>query len=357
MIRLRPAVVVTAAAVAVLCLCWLFWHSRSKPSASALSSSSAALGPVSAADAPSGDDLASTLVYAHNLLLRKGPNFRIYIRWIRGQIVRTRQQINPSFDDPESFVLQIQKGFIRANIGDISNYLNASSPPNAPLKNISIQPEGDQLKLHGTIHKIVPLPIEIVGKLSPTPDNRVQFHVTKLNVLKVPLKGLLGGFHVELSDLVHASDIPGVQIVDNDIIFDTLKLLPPPHIHGQLTDVRVSTPDIEVIYGNAGTNESSLAKWHNFLRLSGGTLDFGKLTMHHVDLTMIDASQGPWFDLDLVNYQAQLVNGYTRMTAQAGLEIFMPDLDNQAPKKASQSITLEWLKDRNRSLPLDVPVK
>jgi hypothetical protein len=297
------------------------------------------------------------LVYAHNLLLRKGPDFRIYIRWIRGQIVRTRRQINPSFDDPESFVLQIQKGFIRANIGDISNYLNASSPPNAPLKNISIQPEGDQLKLHGTIHKIVPLPIEIVGKLSPTPDNRVQFHVTKLNVLKVPLKGLLGGFHVELSDRLHANDIPGVQIVDNDIIFDTLKLLPPPHIHGQLTDVRVSIPDIEVIYGNAGTDETSLAKWHNFLRLSGGTLDFGKLTMHHVDLTMIDASQDPWFDLDLVNYQAQLVNGYTRMTAQAGLEIFMPDLDNQAPKKASQSITLEWLKDRNRSLPLDVPVK
>ncbi len=357
MTRPRPAVVATAATVAVLCLCCLFWYSRSKPSAPAPSSSVAALGPVSLADTSSADDLAPTLVYAHNLLLRKGPNFRIYIRWIRGQMVRTRRQENPSFDDPESFVLQIQKGVIHANIGDISNYLNASSPPNAPLKNISIQPEGDQLKLHGTIHKIFSLPIELVGSLTPTPDGRVQFHVTKLNVLKIPLKGLLGGFHVELSDLVHASNIPGVQIVDNDIIFDTQKLLPPPHIHGQLTSVRVSPPDIKVIYGNAGNDETRLAQWHNFLRLSGGTLDFGKLTMHHVDLTMIDASQDPWFDLDLVNYQAQLVNGYTRMTAQAGLEIFMPDLDEQTPKKASESITLEWLRDRNRSLPLDVPIK
>ena len=60
----------------------------------------------------------------------------------------------------------------------------------------------------------------------------------------------------------------------------------------------------------------------------------------------------------LVNYQVlQLVNGYTRMTAQAGLEIFMPDLDEQTPKKAGQSISLEWLKNRNRSLPPDVPVK
>jgi hypothetical protein len=45
------------------------------------------------------------------------------------------------------------------------------------------------------------------------------------------------------------------------------------------------------------------------------------------------------------------------MTAQAGLEIFMPDLDEQAPKKTSPSITLEWLKDRNRSLPPDIPLK
>ena len=84
---------------------------------------------------------------------------------------------------------------------------------------------------------------------------------------------------------------------------------------------------------------------------------FGKLTMHNVDLTMIDASQDAWFDLDLVNYQAQLVNGTTRMTAQAGLEIFMPDVDEKAPKKASQDISVEWLKDRNLSLPPDVSSK
>ena len=70
-------------------------------------------------------------------------------------MLRTQKQVTPSFDDSNSFVLQIQKGIIRANIGDIANYLNASSPANAPLKSISLQPEGEQLKLHGTVHKIV----------------------------------------------------------------------------------------------------------------------------------------------------------------------------------------------------------
>src|SRR6202012_555297 len=107
----------------------------------------------------------------------------------------------------------------------------------------------------------------------------------------------------------------------------------------------------------AQNDEARTEEWHNFLALKGGTLDFGNLTMHPVDLIMIDASKDVWFDLDLVNYQAQLVNGYTRMTPQAGLQIFMPDVDEKAPKNASQEISLEWLKDRNRSLPPDVLVK
>lgn len=353
----RPVLIGSSVTLAVVCLGSLLWIFRPRLPAAATSSPEASLKASQSTSAAPVSDSNSTLVYAHNLLLRKGPDFRIYIRFLRGEMMRTRRQINPSFDDPDSFVLNIRKGVIRANIGDISNYLNASSPPDAPLKNISIEPFGEQIKLHGTVHKIFTIPIELIGTLSPIADGRIRFHMTKLEVVRIPLKGLLRSFHVGLSNLVPAVNIPGVEIVDNDILFDTQMLLPPPHIHGQLTSVRIKIPDIEANYGDAVDDESQLARWHNFLRLSGGTIDFGKITMHHVDITMIDASQDAWFDLDLVNYQAQLVNGYTRMTPQAGLEIFMPDLEQRAPKKASQAITLEWLKDRNRSLPLDVPVK
>jgi hypothetical protein len=116
-------------------------------------------------------------------------------------------------------------------------------------------------------------------------------------------------------------------------------------------------PDIEVMYGDAQNDATRTEEWHNFLALKGGTLGFGKLTMHHVDLIMIDASKDAWFDLDLVNYQAQLVYGYTRMTPQAGLQIFMPDLDELPPQPANQSVSAQWLKNRNLPPPPDVPVK
>ena len=34
-----------------------------------------------------------------------------------------------------------------------------------------------------------------------------------------------------------------------------------------------------------------MEQWRNFLRLRDGTLDFGKLTMHRVDLIMIDVER------------------------------------------------------------------
>jgi hypothetical protein len=108
------------------------------------------------------------------------------------------------------------------------------------------------------------------------------------------------------------------------------------------------------VFGNAENDVARVEQWRNFLRLREGTLDFGKLMMRHVDLIMIDTSNDPWFDLDLTHYQQQLVNGYTRMTPQAGLQIFMPDLDNIPHNTANQNVSIEWMKNRNAPVPPDV---
>jgi hypothetical protein len=330
------------------------WHVRSTRFASQPAAAAISTGTRKSTSIPPSPDSAPTAVYAHNLMLRKGPNFRIYVRWLRGNMIRTHDDVNPTFDDPESFFLEIKTGVIRANIGDIGNFLNAGDVANSPLKNVSLRADGDKIKLRGTLHKFISLPVELLGSVSATPDHRIQVHVTKLSVLKIPFKGLLGRLNIDISDLFHPKGIAGVEVSGNDIFFDTLKLLPPPHIHGQLSKVRVVSPDIEEIYGDAEEAVTRVEQWRNFLRLSDGTIDFGKLTMHHVDLTMVDLSNDAWFDLDLNNYQNQLVNGYTHMTPEAGLLIFMPDLDTLPKKSGSGNISMEWLKHRNLPPPPDV---
>src|ERR1700676_56497 len=260
--RARLAVLTS---VCILVLGFVVWHLRStrvaaQPAASVTSLSTLPTGTT----IPATPESAPTSVYAHNLMLRKGPDFRIYVRWLRGNMVRTRRDMNPTFDDPESFLLEIKTGVIRANIGDIGNFLNAGGVANSPLKNITLLADAGQIKLTGTLHKLISMPVELRGSVAATPDNRIQVHVTKLSVLKIPLKGLLGGLDISVSDLFHPKGIPGVEVSGNDIFFDTVKLLPPPHIHGQLSKVRVVSPDIEEVYGNAEEAVPRVQKWRIF---------------------------------------------------------------------------------------------
>ena len=353
--RGRLAVLISAVVCLLLILLILRYRPTSKPTERQPSPQSPAGVVLSGGTGTSVANASTpTVVYAHNLMLRKGPDFRIYIRWLRGEMVRAHRNVNPSFDDPESFFLDIKTGVLRANVGDLNHYLNSGALAGSPLTNIALSGDGDQVKLKATLHKGIPLPVEVDGTISVASENRIQMHVTKLNLLKIPFKGLLGGFHVTVADLFHAQDIPGIQVSGNDIWFDTQQLLPPPHIRGQLTKARLVYPDLEEIYGNAESDVARVEQWRNFLSLRDGTIDFGKLTMRNVDLIMIDISQDAWFDLDLNNYQTQLVNGYTRMTPQAGLQIFMPDLDELPKNKASQNISIEWLKNRNVPPPADV---
>jgi hypothetical protein len=351
----RVALIIYSVVITTVMLVWYFVgaakHAVESPD-STKPSSSAASAP--AAGTIPASDAAPTSVYAHNLMLRKGPDFRIYVRWLRGQMTRAHRNVNPSFDDPDSFFLDIKTGVLRANIGDIAHFLNTDGAANSPLKNIALSGNEDQVKLTGTLHKVIPVPIELDGTITVVPDNRIQLHVTKISALKIPLKGLLGAFHVSVSDLFQSGSVPGIQVTGNDLFFDTQILLPPPHIRGQLTKVHIVNPDLEEVYGSAQKDVQRVEQWRNFLRLRDGTLDLGKLTMHHVDIIMVDLSKDAWFDLDLNHYQDQLVNGYTRMTPQAGLQIFMPDLDQIPHKKAAQSISLEWLKHRNMPPPPDV---
>ncbi len=354
-IRPRTLAATIFALLLVLGLVWLVSSSRHKAGAPNAASSTTASSP--AASAPSTTaGLGPTTIYAHNIMLRKGPQFRIYITWIKGQMLRTKPSLDPSFDNSDSFLLLIQKGVIHANLGDIGTFLNGTS---FPLKNVTVRGQGTQVKLTGTLHKLlVPLPVELLCTVGATPDGRIHLHIDKIGVLKIPLKGLLRGLHVEIDDIVGATPMTGVEVSGNDLFLNTTEMLPPPHIRGLLTSITVASPDLVLIYGNTPDDEAALAQWHNFLRFEGGTLGFGKLSMHPVDLTLIDASTDPWFDLDLVNYQAQLVNGYSRMTTQQGLEIFMPDLDELTQKKTGQkSVSLNWLKNRSQPVPADVPVK
>ncbi|SDF70020.1 hypothetical protein [Terriglobus roseus] len=305
---------------------------------------------------PTTPDNQQTSLWAHNLLLNQGPHFRVYVRWIHGRMMRTERNRAPDFDVPSSFVLEIEKGMVDAKLSDTAEFLNSGQRGDPPLKNMKVENRDGEVQISGTAHKGVSVPVRLDAELTPLPDGRLKLHVKKVNVLKVPMKGLFGLFHVKLDDLMPKTNVPGMQVSGDDIYLDTQTLLPPPHIHGHITSVQLLNDRARVIYGGVTESEEQLAQWHNFLRLSGGTVSFGKLTMRQADLTLVDAANDEWFDLDLANYQTQLVYGTMRTTAQAGVEAYMPDLDRLPPgaATAAQGVSVQWLRDRNTTPPMQV---
>ena len=222
--------------ILVACIAWYAGVKHSRPAATANSNQAAQV-------SDGTNELTPTRIYAHNLMLRKGPDFRIYVRWLSGEMRRTNKNVNPSFDEPESFVLEVQRGIIHANIGDISHYLNTGAVAGSPLTNISLTGDGNHISVHGTIHKLlIPLPVGLDGTISPAPGGRIHLHVDRLSVLKLPVKGLLGDFHVSIADVMGKTSVAGIEASQNDLYFDTQKLLPAPHIHGTLTSIRVDEP-------------------------------------------------------------------------------------------------------------------
>lgn len=346
----RRAWRVLASAAGLLLLCLAFWLGRQ---------TTRIITQTRYAGVPASEQVGSpehgpTQMWAHNLLLRKGPHFRIYLHWVRGRMVPTSSNHLPSLDEPESFFLLIEKGVVDVRLADLADYLNSGDKKSSSLKDLHVENHDGQLQISAMAHKGLWLPVRVDGDLLPTPDGKIRFHLQKLNVLKLPMKGLFGLFHLDLADLLPREPIVGMQLLGNDILFDTVRLLPPPHARGPISDVRLDGDRIRILYGGAHGDDARMAQWHNFLQLTGGTVSFGKLTMHDADLTLIDASDDPWFDLDLARYQTQLLYGTIKMTTHAGVEMFMPDLDHLPPGagKTIQGVSVDWLRNRSTSLPV-----
>ncbi len=77
-------------------------------------------------------------IYAHNLMLRNGPNVRIHVRCLRGAVARTRAGVVLRSTIP-NFFLQREDRRDPANIGDAGNFLmNAGGISRWPLKNLKL---------------------------------------------------------------------------------------------------------------------------------------------------------------------------------------------------------------------------
>jgi len=281
---------------------------------------------------------SQTQVEMVNVNIHLDPVLILHIHHLSGQFLPTKKGQPPAFDDKLSYLVAVDSAEIGVTAASMSHAMNTYvfSAPDAPLKNLTLSIQGNQIKQAGTLNKGVGIPFEMTGAMSATADGRIRIRPTQVKAAHVPVEGAMKLFGLDMAKLVNTRNTKGVSVEGNDIILDPAQMLPPPKMRGRITAVRIEGDEIIQTFGTVGTLPAGKPSAANYMAYRGGVLRFGKLTMNDTDMRLIDADPSDPFDFFPDHYQDQLVAGYSKTTVTGGLLVYMPDYDKISQPLAPQ---------------------
>ena len=264
-----------------------------------------------------------------NVNIHLDPVLILHIHHLSGQLVPTRKGRPPAFGDKLSYILAIDSAEIGVSAASMSYALNTYvfAASDAPLKNLTLSIQGNQIKQTGTLNKGPGIPFEMTGAMSATADGKIRIQSTKVKAAHLPVEGVMKLLGLDLAKMVNTRNTKGVTAEGNDIILDPALMLPPPAMRGHITAVSIQGDEIVQTFGTARKTPAGKPFGGNYMFYRGGVLRFGKLTMNDTDMRLVDADPTDPFDFFPDHYEAQLVAGYSKTTATGGLIVYMPDYD------------------------------
>lgn len=281
-----------------------------------------------------------TAIRMQGVDLRVAPTVVLHVRRLTGEVVSIPEGQPVILDDKRSFLIRIATADAGITTEDLSSLLNRFifAYEKTPLGNLKVTAKGDQLRLRATLHKGGDVPVEIIGKVSATPDGEVRVHPTSIKVAKVSAGPLLRLVGLKLDKLVSLRGARGTRLKGNDIFLQPDSILPPPRIHGHLTGARIDGDELRLTFDEppiapiAAAADAPPDTTGNYLYFRRGTLRVGKLFMVHADMEIMDQNPADPFEFSVDEFPRQLVAGYVKVTAARGLVVHAPDLKAIGPR-------------------------
>lgn len=283
-----------------------------------------------------GDSNAAVQTQMQNVMFHFTESATVYIKTLSGELLPNEGSEFPVFDNKESFRVGIWYAEIDIGAGDLASVFNSYvfARANSPLKGVSMSIENGHLKIKGKLHDVGSVPFETESTLSPTDDGKILLRTGKVKALHVPVKGIMNLFGVEIADLIKNGKLPGVEARGDDLVLDPSLVFPAPHMEGRVTATRIEGNTIVLTFGDK--NRATKARQTgNYMSFRGNRLRFGKLTMTDVDMTLIDMDPTDPFDFFLDRYKDQIAAGYSKISSNSTLRIFVRDFNKLGKSKVS----------------------
>ena len=283
---------------------------------------------------PTGKEVKAEM---RNVIFRLLPNAGAHVETLSGELWPTGKNEMPVFDDKSSFEVRVNSGRVSVTPESLSAVMNdyVFAKPDAPMKELQVTIQGGKLHIKGKLHAKGDLPFETIGTLSVNPDGRLRVRTEKVKALHLNVKKVMNVFGIELASLLSSSKIPGIGVDKDDLIVDLGRLLPPPHIRGQVSAVQIASNSILIMFGDGGTSSSSEEKG-NYMQFEGNRVQFGKITMDNTDLTILDMDAGDPLDWSQDSYREQLVQGYAKVKENLGLRAYVKDYSKLSRNPAAK---------------------
>jgi hypothetical protein len=119
----------------------------------------------------------------------------------------------------------------------------------------------------------------------------------------------------------------------NDLLMDLGTLLPPPHIRGKLTGVRLEKNAIVTTFGDGGKSAGPPKEQGSYMAFAENAVRFGAIVMNPADLMVLDVDEGATLEWNQDHYKQQLVAGYSKITPSFGLRAYVKDYSKLGAKK------------------------
>jgi hypothetical protein len=271
--------------------------------------------------------IAGVKAEMRNVMFHLTPRAAAHLQVLSGELWPTGKNEMVVFDDKTSFEVRVSNGTVSISPEALSDIMNnyVFARDDAPLKDLAVSIENNRLIIKGKLHTKKDIPFATAGNLSVTPDGRIRVNTEKITALKVPLKGVMGLFGIELAQIVNTSKIPGMDTDKNDLLMDLGTLLPPPHIRGKLTGVRLAGNAIVTTFGDGGKSLGPPLETGSYMALQGGAVRFGSMVMDPANLMVLDMDEGSTLEWDQDRYKDQLAAGYSKITPSFGLRAYVKD--------------------------------
>jgi hypothetical protein len=284
---------------------------------------------------------ATTQTEMRNVEFRLDRAIVLHIHEIRGEMFDKSRNAPLNFDNKDSFIFKIARGEVGIDGLSLSELMNhhVFGYPGAPLTDLQIAVEGNQLHQEGVMHKGIAIPFSMLATVSVTPEGWIRVHPTKIDICSLDGKALLKAFGLSLEKLLDVRKARGVKIDKNDLLIDPIAILPPPVIQGHVSAVRLEGDELIQVWSSDELPPPLMASTEepNYMYFRQGTLRMGKLFMVDADMEVVDADPTDPFDFFLDYYNNQLDAGFTDNQANYGLRVFMRDFaDLGSPVKAGE---------------------